>query len=97
MNYKAINIKEIENKSRNILELKNSFDQITKQDKDEYENIQSALKLILEGQRVNQKDIRLGFIGLAKQNNELVDLNKKLNRKLDATLEELYILKKERE
>jgi|JI9StandDraft_1071089.scaffolds.fasta_scaffold00018_125 hypothetical protein len=97
MNYKAINIKEIENKSRNILELKNSFDQITKQDKDEYENIQSALKLILEGQRVNQKDIRLGFIGLAKQNNELMDLNKKLNRKLDATLEELYILKKERE
>ena len=93
MNYKAINIKEIENKSRNILELKNSFDQITKQDKDEYENIQSALKLILEGQRVNQKDIRLGFIGLAKQNNELMDLNKKLNRKLDATLEELYILK----
>ena len=97
MNYKAINIKEIANKSRNILELKNSFDQITKQDKDEYENIQSALKLILKGQRVNQKDIRLGFIGLAKQNNELMDLNKKLNRKLDATLEELYILKKERE
>jgi hypothetical protein len=81
MNYKAINIKEIENKSRNILELKNSFDQITKQDKDEYENIQSALKLILKGQRVNQKDIRLGFIGLAKQNNELMDLNKKLFEK----------------
>ena len=56
MNYKDINIKEIENKSRNILELKNSFDQINKQDKDEYENIQSALKLILEGQKVNQKD-----------------------------------------
>lgn len=34
MNYKAINIKEIENKSRNILELKNSFDQITKQGKE---------------------------------------------------------------
>jgi len=46
---------------------------------------------------VNQKDIRLGFIGLAKQNNELMNLNKKLNRKLDATLEEFYRLKKERE
>ena len=38
-----------------------------------------------------------GFIGLAKQNNELMDWNKKLNRKLDITLEELNRLKKERE
>lgn len=66
------------------------------QNKNEYKNIESCLKLILEGRRVDQENIRLGFIGLAKQNNELVDLNKKLNRKLDATLEEVYILKKER-
>lgn len=79
------------------IELKNSLDQITLQDKDEYKNLQFAFELILERQRVNQKAIRLGFIRLAKQNNELMILNKKLNEELDTTLEELYILKKERE
>jgi integrase len=46
---------------------------------------------------VNQKDIQLGFIGLAKQNNELMNFNTELNIKLDETLEELDRLKKERE
>lgn len=73
------------------IELKNSLDQITLQDKDEYKNLQFAFELILERQRVNQKAIRLGFIRLAKQNNELMILNKKLNEELDTTLEELYI------
>ena len=59
--------------------------------------IGSGLKLLLEGQKIQQKEIRLGFIGLAKQNSELLDLNKKLNRQLDKTLEELNVLKKERE
>lgn len=63
----------------------------------EYIKIGSDLELLLEGQKMQQKDIRLGFIGLAKQNNELLDLNKKLNQQLDKTLEELNILKKERE
>jgi hypothetical protein len=34
---------------------------------------------------------------LAKQNNGLIGLKKKLNEKLETTLEELYILKKEQE
>ena len=63
----------------------------------EYMKIGSDLELLLEGQKIQQKDIRLGFIGLAKQNSELLDLNKKLNRQLDKTLEELNVLKKERE
>ena len=33
--------------------------------------------LILEGQKINQ---RLGFIGLAKQNSELIALNKELSQ-----------------
>lgn len=44
------------------------------------EKIDSDLRLILEGQKINQKDLRLGFIGLAKENNELLDLNKKLQK-----------------
>jgi hypothetical protein len=40
----------------------------------------------LFGQKVTQKDLQLGFIGLAKQNSELLDLNKELN-----------VVKKERE
>jgi len=39
--------------------------------------------LILEGQKINQKDLRLGFIGLATQNNELLELNKKLSQQLE--------------
>jgi len=63
----------------------------------QYIKIGSDLELLLEGQKIQQKDLRLGFIGLAKQNSELLDLNKKLNRQLDKTLEELNVLKKERE
>ena len=35
----------------------------------------SDLQLLLEGQKINQKDLRLGFIGLANQNSELLDSN----------------------
>ena len=63
----------------------------------EYIKVGSDLELLLEGQKIQQKELRLGFIGLAKQNSELLDLNKKLNRQLDKTLEELNVLKKERE
>ena len=41
--------------------------------------IESQLELLLKGQEINQKELRLGFIGLAKQNSELLDLNKELN------------------
>jgi site-specific recombinase XerD len=84
----------------NISELEqvknNNSNKITKWKENENEKIHSDLSLLLEGQRINQKDLRLGFIGLAKENNELIDLNKKQNQKLEIALEELNILKKER-
>ena len=64
---------------------------------DEYRKILSDLQLILEGQKINQKDLRLGFIGLAKQNSELLDLNKELNHQLETVVKELNVIKKERE
>jgi len=42
---------------------------------DESRKIRSDLQLLLEGQKINQKDLRLGFIGLANQNSELLDSN----------------------
>ena len=59
--------------------------------------IGSALGLILEGQEINQKTLRLGFIVLATQNSELLELNKKLNDQSETIVKELYELKKERE
>ena len=64
---------------------------------DEYRKIHSDLELILEGQKINQKDLRLGFIGLAKQNYELLDLNKQLAKQLDSVGKELNLIKKERD
>ena len=55
------------------------------------------LDLVLKGQEVNQRELRLGFIGLAKQNSDLLDLNKKLNDQLNIVVSELNQLKKERE
>jgi len=52
--------------------------------------IRSALELILEGQEINQKTLRLGFIELATQNSELLELNKKLNDQLETIVKELY-------
>lgn len=83
----------------NILELEqvknNNSNKITEWKEDEYKKIHSDRSLLLKGQKINQKDFRLGFIGLDKQNNELIDLNKKLNQKLEIAIEELNILKKE--
>ena len=59
--------------------------------------IRSDLKRILEGQEINQQELRLGFIGLARQNSELVELNKKLNQQLEEVGKELKLVKKERE
>jgi integrase len=64
---------------------------------EEYRKIRSDLASILEGQEMNQKDLRLGFIGLAAQNSELLESNEKLNHQLDTVVKELYELKKERE
>jgi integrase len=59
--------------------------------------VESQLDRILEGQEVNQQELRLGFIGLATQNSELLDLNKELNQQLEIVVSELNAIKKERE
>ena len=70
---------------------------IIKIQKEDYKEIRSDLALILEGQKINQKDLRLCFIKLASQNNELLESNNKLNEQLDTVLAELNELKKERQ
>jgi site-specific recombinase XerD len=64
---------------------------------DEYRKIRYDLELILEGQKINQKDLRLGFIGLAKQKSELLDFNQELTQQLETVVKELNVIKKERE
>ena len=54
---------------------KNDSSKLEKWKEDEYKEIRSDLQFLLEGQKMNQKDLRLGFIGLAKQNSELLDLS----------------------
>ena len=81
---------------------KNDLSKIKKQFKDEsnkdkYKKILGSLELLVEGQKVTQKDLQLGFIGLAKQNSELLDLNKELNQQLEMVVSELNMIKKERE
>lgn len=85
----------------NILN-KNNFNKIKKEFRDNsnennYKKILNNLELLLEGQEVTQKDLQLGFIGLAKQNSELLDLNKELNQQLEIVMSELNVIKKERE
>ena len=70
---------------------------LKKWEKEEYSKIRCDLELILEGQKMNQKDLRLGFIGLATQNSDLLKLNEKLNDQLKTVVKELNELKKERE
>ena len=59
--------------------------------------IESQLDLVLKGQEVNQQELRLGFIGLASQNSELLELNKKLSQQLERVEKELNVVKKKRE
>jgi hypothetical protein len=73
------------------------FNKLKKWKEEEYGKIRSDLELILDGQKLNQKDLRLGFIGLAKQNSELLEFNKKLSQQLERVVKESNILKEERE
>ena len=66
---------------------------LKKWEKEEYSKIRCDLELILEGQKMNQKDLRLGFIGLATQNSDLLKLNEKLNDQLKTVVKELNELK----
>ena len=65
--------------------------------KEDYREISSGIQLLLESQEIIEKDIRLGFIGLATQNHKLIKLNESLNRKLERVENELNMLKQERE
>jgi integrase len=78
---------------------KNDLSKIKKQfryDSNE-EKYKKILELLVEGQKVTQKDLQLGFIGLAKQNSELLDLNRELHQQLEIVVSELNAIKKERE
>jgi site-specific recombinase XerD len=86
------------NKVLSLSKLKDKdFKKLKKWKEEEYRKIRSDLQLLLESQKINQKDLRLGFIGLATQNSELLELNKKLNQQLERVEKELNVLKKERE
>ena len=74
-----------------------NLNKLKKSKEEEYNKICCDLKLILEGQKINQKDLHLGFIGLAAQNSELLDSNKKLNKQLETVVKQLDELKKERQ
>ena len=81
---------------------KNDLSKIKKQfrydsNEKKYKKILESLELLLEGQKVTQKDLQLGFIGLAKQNSELLDLNRELHQQLEIVVSELNAIKKERE
>jgi integrase len=62
-----------------------------------YKKIESQLDLLIKGKEFNQQDLRVGFIKLAKQNSELLDLNQKLNKQVEIVVSELNTIKKERE
>jgi hypothetical protein len=59
--------------------------------------VESQLDLILEGQEINQNELRRGFIGLATQNQKLFNLNQELNQQLETVVEELNQTKRERQ
>jgi hypothetical protein len=48
-----------------------------------YKKIESQLDFMVKGQEINQQELRLGFIGLAKQKSKLLDCNKKLEQQLE--------------
>ena len=82
----------------NIIEKKENNQLIT-----EFE-IESKLNSLVEGQTNNSKqlktiqnDLQKGFIGLALRNQELLELNKELNQRLEIVVEELNQIKQERQ
>lgn len=56
--------------------------------------IESQLNIVLKGQEINQKELRLGFVVLATQNQDLLNLNKQLTEQLKIVVAELNVLKK---
>jgi integrase len=76
---------------------KEDFKKLRKWEEKEYSKIRTDLGLLLKGQEVNQQELRLGFIGLARQNNELLELNRDLSQQLESVMSELNTIKKNRE
>lgn len=83
-------------KKINELICKNSNSNTLKIEED-YREISSGIQLLLESQQIIEKDIRLGFIGLATQNHKLLKLNENLSHQLERVEKELNMLKKDRE
>ena len=83
-------------KKINELICKNSNSNTLKIEED-YREISSGIQLLLESQKIIEKDIQLGFIGLATQNHKLLKLNENLSYQLERVEKELNMLKKERE
>lgn len=79
------------NKLQNIEKFNKEENKLT------YKKIESQLDFLVKGQKVNHQELRLGFIWLAKQNSELLDLNRELNQQLEIMVSELNEIKKERE
>ena len=70
----------------------------------DYESLKNELFKMLENQNINKKNqakilktTQKGFIGIALQNTELLELNKKLTEQLEIVVEELNQIKQERE
>lgn len=62
--------------------------------------VESKLDILVEGQTNNSKelkairdDLQKGFIGLALRNEKLLELNNKLNQRLEIVVEELNQIK----
>ena len=95
-NSKNVLMPDIKKLSRNSLKrIKEDFRD--EQNEERYAKILASLGFLVKGQKIAQKDLRLGLIGLAKQNSELLDLNKELNERLEIVVSELNTIKKERE
>lgn len=59
--------------------------------------LEAQLDRLLEGQEVNQELLYRGFLGLAQQNQELIEVNKGLTQQLKQVLQEFNQMKEERE
>lgn len=89
-----IEIDHIKNSSLDNL-IKTQENLIYEYPKNGYENLRSNMAIMLEGQKINQKDLRLCFITLAAQNKKLLESNKELNDQLKTILKGFDELKKD--
>jgi len=86
------------------MENKNQIQKINKENNQLFLKVDSKLELLVKGQESNSNklkdignDLRKGFIGLALRNEELLKSNDQLKQQLDEVLNELNIIKQERE